>query len=131
MRDGALRRLADEKLVRFLAVGGLNALFGYAMFALGVLVGLPPEVALLVATVLGVLFNFITTGRLVFGVSNRRLLPRFCLVYGAVYLLNSAVLRLLVVAGVSPFLAQAGLVPISAAVTFLLMKSFVFSERLA
>lgn len=119
------------ELIRFLFVGGLNALFGYAVFALGLFLGLPPAAALLVATILGVLFNFMTTGRLVFGMSSRRLLPRFCLVYAVVYLANTAALNGLVRAGLSPFLAQAGLVPVSALGTFVLMKAFVFSERAA
>ena len=124
-----LRRVMDDRLVRFLFVGGLNALFGYSMFALGLLIGLSPELALLAATVLGILFNFVTTGRLVFGTANRQLLPRFVLVYGLVYGLNAAVLRVLILTGLSPFLAQAVLVPASAVVTFLLMKTFVFSEK--
>lgn len=127
--DLLLRRLLDEKLVRFLFVGGLNALFGYAMFSLGILIGLPPEMALLGATCLGILFNFITTGRLVFGMSSLRLLPWFVIVYGVVYGLNAAALHLLILAGISPFVAQAMLVPASAIATFLLMKAFVFSEK--
>jgi putative flippase GtrA len=53
--------------VRFLAVGVLNTAFGYAFFALLVWAGLWYPAAAAASTIGGIVFNFNTTGRLVFG----------------------------------------------------------------
>jgi putative flippase GtrA len=45
-------------LLRFLLVGVLNTAFGYLLFALLLALGLKVPLALLLATVGGVLFNF-------------------------------------------------------------------------
>lgn len=60
---GSLWRL---RFARFLIIGALNTLFGFGVFYLLLLAHLRPGPALAVATVLGVLFNFMTTGRVVF-----------------------------------------------------------------
>ncbi|HET9651933.1 MAG TPA: GtrA family protein, partial [Usitatibacter sp.] len=59
------------QFVRFLIVGGVNTLFGYAVFAGLVLAGMPPMPALVLTYVVGVLFNFFTTRRFVFAASGR------------------------------------------------------------
>ncbi|MHB1304797.1 MAG: GtrA family protein [Acidiphilium sp.] len=122
-------RFLRAPFIRFLFVGGLNTLFGYGVFAATVAIGLAPELALLAATIVGILFNFVTTGRLVFGSANSRHLPRFCIAYGIVYLMNATAMRLVVNAGVSAFVAEAVLLPVAAIVTFQVMKMFVFAER--
>lgn len=113
---------------RFLAVGVLNTLFGYGVFSLLVWLGLLPEIALLISTVVGVLFNFTTTGTLVFRNTDRGLFLRFALVYVSIYLLNAGALRGLLWLGMSPFLGQATIVPFSVVLTFLAMRRFVFRE---
>ena len=61
--------IKKHKFVRFLLVGVLNTLFGYFSFATLIIIGLDYKLAALLATIIGVLFNFQTTGRLVFGLS--------------------------------------------------------------
>lgn len=125
----AASRLLRAPFIRFLFVGGLNTLFGYGVFAAAVAIGLAPELGLLVATIVGILFNFLTTGRLVFGSADSRRLPRFCIAYAIVYLMNATAMRLAVDAGVSAFVAEAVLLPVAALVTFQVMKIFVFAEK--
>lgn len=117
-----------RSFIRFLLVGLLNSAFGYGLFAICLLVGLPPEAALLVATILGVLFNFFTTGRLVFGQAGGRKLIGFLSVYAVIYLLNAASLRLLVSWGVPPLIGQLLLMPCAATATFLALNKMVFKE---
>lgn len=117
-----------RRFVRFVAVGLLNAAFGYTLFAAGILVGLGPEIALLIATVLGVCFNFLTTGRLVFADRDQSRIVRFVLAYVASYLINVAMLRGLVGAGVPPLLAQVLALPAVVVLTFLMLRTFVFRE---
>lgn len=117
-----------KRFARFIGVGLLNSAFGYTLFGGGVLLGLGPEVALLVATAVGICFNFVTTGRLVFGDRNQSRILRFVLAYAASYLFNVAMLRGLLASGVPPLLAQALLLPVVVVLTFLMLRTFVFRE---
>ena len=58
-----------HKFARFLLVGVLNTLFSYFLYGTLILIGLDYKYAVLLVTILGVLFNFQTTGRLVLGLS--------------------------------------------------------------
>jgi putative flippase GtrA len=112
--------------LRFLAVGVLNTAFGYCVFVGGVLLGLPAPAALGAAYVLGVLFNFLSTGKLVFDRLDARALPRFIGAYLLVYAVNLGALAVLVRAGLHEFTAQAIALPFMAALSFVIFRSFVF-----
>ena len=114
--------------LRFLLVGGLNAAFGYGCFAILHYAGLHYSMALLVATVLGVLFNFKTTGILVFKSSNNRLIVRFVLAYAVVYIVNVIGVEFLSRWGLSPYWGGAILILPMAALAFILQKRFVFAH---
>jgi putative flippase GtrA len=107
-------------------VGGINTLFSYAVFAVLTVLGLHYVWAALLATICGILFNFKTTGTLVFKNRDNRLIFRFFAVYAIVYLLNIGLLRLFNMVGVGSLIAGAvNALPI-AVVSFLLMRKFVF-----
>ena len=120
------RRALDHQLVRFLLTGGLNTLFGYAFYLLGLAARLSPELALLVATCTGALFNYFTTAALVFRHRTLSRLIPFVSAYALVYLVNAGAIRLLLEGGFSPALAQALLVPAMAALSLALFRFFVF-----
>src|SRR6516162_3637567 len=61
-----IAELVDVQFIRFVLVGCLNTTVGYGLFAACILLGLPSALALLIATIIGVLFNYFSTGRLVF-----------------------------------------------------------------
>jgi putative flippase GtrA len=61
--------IKKHKFARFLLVGVLNTIFGYFLYGTLILIGLDYKYAVLLVTILGVLFNFQTTGRLVLGLS--------------------------------------------------------------
>ena len=117
---------ADPRLLRFLLVGGLNAAFGYGVFALLVWLGLPYPAAIGLATVLGIAFNFQTTGRLVFGGAPLSRLARFIGVYAVVYLLNVAAVAGLLRLGLNVYAANAVVLVPLALITFMLQRTFVF-----
>lgn len=117
-----------SRLLRFGAVGIFNTAFGYAIYFGLVRLGLLPEIALLIATVLGAIFNFFTTGRLVFGNADNGLFLRFVAAYAAVYFVNAAVLRLAIGLGADPLVAQAVILPFSTLGTFVVMRVLVFRE---
>jgi putative flippase GtrA len=116
----------QRQFARFLFVGVLNTGFGYGVFVLFVLLKLGPGIALFVATALGVLFNYMTTGRLVFAARGLARLPYFAVVYGLTFFLNLWSLRFLLSQGASPIQAQAILLPVMVVLNFALNKMFVF-----
>lgn len=117
------------RVLRFLAVGGLNTGFGYACFAGFVLIGAPVWLAVGASTVAGVLFNFMTYGGLVFKSTALRLLPRFLLFYLGMSTLNVVLLRLLAWAGLGPLAAQAVLVPALALCSYFGMRDLVYTRQ--
>ena len=117
---------ADPRLLRFLLVGTLNAAFGYGIFALLVWLGLPYPAAIGLATVLGIAFNFQSTGRLVFGGAPLSRLARFVAVYAVVYLLNVAAVAALLHLGLNVYAANALVLLPLALIAFMLQRTFVF-----
>lgn len=116
----------DVKLIRFLLVGVLNTVVGYGLFAGLVWAGLPYPLAIGLATVLGVLFNFQSVGRLVFGGAPLTQLGRFVGVYVVIYLLNVGSVALLLRTGLSVYVANALVILPMAMVAFVLQRRFVF-----
>ncbi|MBF0561309.1 MAG: GtrA family protein [Alphaproteobacteria bacterium] len=114
------------QFVRFLLVGAVNTLFGYSGFALLLWLGLHHPQALTLATAVGILFNFGTTGRLVFANQGWHLLPRFFIGYGVAYGVNLTLLNMLVATGLSAYLTQLTLLPAIVVLSFVINKVFVF-----
>jgi putative flippase GtrA len=119
----------SARFVRFVGVGLLNTAFGYLVFGIAIVLGLLPEIALLLATCLGVIFNFYTTGRFVFGARRTECLPRFIIAYVVIYGVNTVALRALINAGISALYSQLLLMPFVVVLTFLIMKFFVFPGK--
>lgn len=126
MREAIVQRLRDRQFIRFLVAGCINTLFGYGVFSLLVLAGLGPDISLLVATVAGVLFNYFTTGKIVFAARGWGRLPWFAAVYSLTFLTNLLSLRGLIAAGMPSLLAQAVLLPVIVVLSFVLNKFLVF-----
>lgn len=122
------RRLVKHKFVRFVLVGIVNSLFGYGCFALFLYAKIHYALALLLATVFGVLFNFKSTGALVFGSHDNSLIFRFIGVYIITYFLNVFGINALFCIGISPYMGGAILVFPMALLAFILNKRFVFAR---
>ena len=91
-----ITRLWQIRLLRFLVVGSINTIFSYIVYAILILAGAHYSLATLISTVLGVIFNFFTTGRIVFrNMDNKRFIS-FVLVYTFTYLINILLLRWLI-----------------------------------
>ncbi|WP_408600129.1 GtrA family protein [Pseudomonas sp. PLMAX] len=121
-----LHRLLQVKLFRFLLVGVMNAAFGYGCFASFLYLGLHYSTALLLATILGIAFNFKSTGALVFCSKNNKLIFRFVAGYGVVYGANVAGIAALKLLGVDPYLAGLALIVPMALLSFVINNRFVF-----
>ena len=123
-----LQKLWAVSFIRFLFVGGLNTIFGYGAFAVFVLMGLHYVLAALFSTVLGVLFNFKTTGTIVFKNRDNRLILRFFGVYRFTYVLNVGLLKIFKELGVHVLITAAVFTVPMAMVAFLLMRLLVFRQ---
>ncbi|WP_152395460.1 GtrA family protein [Paenibacillus guangzhouensis] len=118
----------DNQFVKFIIVGVINTIFGYSVFSLFIFVGLHYTLASLLSTLVGILFNFKTTGRIVFKSSDNSLIIKFFITYGVTYLLNLALLTFLK-EFVSIYIAYAILILPMSMVSYILNKRFVFRVK--
>lgn len=115
------------QLLKFLVVGGINTVFGYALFAGFTWFGMHYPLAIALATVGGVLFNFQSVGRLVFGSAPRSRFWRFVGVYCLIYLLNLGGVKLMLSHSVNVYVANGIMLIPLAGIAFILNRRFVFN----
>ena len=115
-----------RRMILFFVVGGVNTLFGYSLYALLLFLNFHYALASLLGTVGGVLFNFKTTGTVVFKNRDNRLLFRFVLAYCLTYAVNVGGLKIFSLYGVNMYVAGLILVIPVALLSYTLLKNFVF-----
>ena len=115
-----------SRFIRFLVSGGVNTLFGFAVYSVFILSGAAVWIALICGNILGALFNFFTTSGFVFRDISYSRAPRFLLCYALVYVINLQMLEWLSSFLSNKIAAQAVLVMPFAVFSFLLMKKIVF-----
>ncbi len=130
MKAPQIRTSTAIQFTKFLAVGVLNTAFGYGVFALLIFAGVRPMPSLAITYVVGVTFNFITTGRFVFDHLHRSALLRFIAAYVVVFLVNAGLYEILAASGITPLVAQAICLPIMAVLSFFIFKFHVFNPRI-
>ncbi len=118
----------DIKFLKFLIVGAVNTLFAYSIYSLFVFVGLKPNSALFFQYIIGVLWNFKTTGVLVFKNNNNKLIFKFIISYVFTFAINSILLKILTNI-LNDYLAQFVLILPIAIVSFLIFKFWVFKGK--
>ena len=123
------RFLINIQFIRFLIIGFINTIFGYSIFCLFIFLNFHYTLALLLANILGILFNFKTFGLIVFKSHNNILIFKFTGVYLAVYFVNIACLKILQIFSVNNYIGQALLIIPLAILVFVLNKKFVFLKR--
>lgn len=123
---GWLKRL--EHAAWFIAVGGLNTLLSYLIFVFAVKVlGLEKGMALLVGYGLGMIIAYQNFSRFVFTGGAKGAWMRFAPGYVALFLANWGLLAgLMAISGWSEVLAQFLLLPVVAALSYLLNRFLVF-----
>ena len=123
-------KYVKNKFIRFIFVGGLNTAFGLGMYLLLVWLGLSYIWATLISHVVGILFNFITTGTLVFENSDKRLIIKFFMNYGLTYFINiGANKSLQVLFGMNQYFSGIGATIITALISFFILKRFVYKDK--
>lgn len=124
-RDDCQRR----RFVRFLVVGAINTGFGYGVYAILVLAGLGPQLALALAFALGVIWNFSLHARIVFRTRGLARFPIYVAVYLLLYAINALALRAAIMAGIPPLAAQLVLAGAIAVLSFLLIGWALTGQR--
>ena len=119
----------SSQFLRFILVGGLNTAFGVGVYCLAIYVGIPYYIATLLSNVLGVCFNFITTGNLVFRNNNPRLIFRFVMAYVLIYFINTAVVKVFILLGMTDYWAGILATPVVALCSYSLLKHFVYRKN--
>ena len=120
--------MLNVQFLKYLIVGGGNALFGYSVFVLFVYSGMQYSLAVLFSTLIGVLFNFKSTGTIVFGNKNNRRILRFIAVYCFVYVINVLGIKFLRDYGLNTYVSGAILLFPLAVFSFVLNTLYVFRE---
>jgi putative flippase GtrA len=118
------------RFIKFLFVGFINTVFGYGVFALLLFLGLHYALASLFGTILGVIFNFFTTGRLVFQNTDNLLIFKFIGVYAIVYLINLLLLAIIDYFNYNLYIGGFIILLPVAFLAFQLNQTFVFNERI-
>lgn len=125
-----IKNFWNYKFFRFLVVGIINTAFGYGIFAFLIYLKFHYTIAVLISTILGVLFNFKTIGRLVFKNNDNRLIMKFLIVYFITYWINVFLIFIFkkIFYQNLYFAGFFSLIPV-AIITFLLNKVVVFNDK--
>ncbi|WP_426441318.1 GtrA family protein [Bradyrhizobium genosp. P] len=114
--------------VKFVLVGVANTAFGYALFALFYLLLGSHLLAITLATACGVVFNFHSTGRLVFRSRRLSALLPFVAGHAAIWLVNILLLDELTALRIPPLAGQLLAIPILALISYAINRYLVFGS---
>ncbi len=125
-----IKSAVNSRVIKFLLVGLLNTLFGYSLYAILVFSGLPYINALTLTTVIGVVFNFFSMGKMVFhGKGGKITFVKFIFVYLIVYIFNAYFLDLLVTKyNISAYVSQGICLIPSICFNWFMLKNWVFKR---
>ena len=116
--------------IKFALVGVINTLFGYSCFAVLLYLGLHYTLCVILSTILGILFNFKTTGVIVFKSNDNKKILKFFINYTVICLLNIILLKIANVFDFNLYYAGFFATIICAIISFLVCKNWVFKENI-
>jgi putative flippase GtrA len=116
-----------RQLITYYLVGALNTAFGYGVYAFLVFAGVNMFLAQLMATVIGVLFNYFTYSRAVFRTKSGSV-SQFVMAYVVQYLINLGSLMALSKVIADPYVAGLIALLFTSLLFYLLLKKLVFRE---
>ncbi len=122
----------SPSFLKFVVVGVTNTLGGYAFYAALLVLGVNYALALTLEYVAGIAYGFLLNKRWTFkaqGESAQQAL-RFVALYGFIYVLNVALLMLLVERWtLGPFLAQIFILGFLTLLSFAVQKRWIFTKQ--
>jgi putative flippase GtrA len=111
---------------KYLLVGCINTTFFYSMFAIFLFFGFHFTLAILAATILSILFNFQSYGKLVFKAHSWNLLGRSIFIYTIIYLLNITLLLAFDLLVSNLYISGAMTTPVIAYLGYILNRRYVW-----
>ncbi len=129
-RQPEFGRSRIKLMAKFIGVGLLNTVVGYGIYGSLILLKMPYLAALLIATIMGVIFNYFSIGRLVFKARGGLIVfGQFIAAYSVVYGVNATALDVLIKHfQFNPYMGQALCVPLSVVISWLLMNYWVYKK---
>lgn len=125
------RRLLDSRIIKFLGTGILNTAFGYSTYIVLLYIGVSYLLALLISTLAGIVFNYLSFGRLVFRTDQSwHVFGRFVAAYGLIYSVNAVLLEQLINHfSIGPYIGQIICIPINVAINWIAMNYWVYKKK--
>ena len=126
-----IKKLSNSAFIKFLFIGGLNTAFGYLSFCGFTFLLGNAYTSVILATISGVLFNFKTYGTLVFNSKDNSRILRFFAAYLLLIGIQMVLLKWLNLWGITnPYLAVAIMILPMSALSFIILRKFVFHSSL-
>jgi putative flippase GtrA len=113
---------------RFVLISLLNTIFGLGIYFIFIYINIPYPIASFLSTILGIYFNYKTTGSIVFKNKINNNLFKFVIVYILLYFFNIIFLFLLKINNINLYYGGLILVVPSGLLGYLLNKKYVFKD---
>ena len=123
------KTLWKMEFFRFLVAGALNTIFGYLVFVILIFCGINYALALIIATLIGSIFNYYSYGIIAFRKTEKKMILRFLVLYTVLYFFNLGLFKLFLNITANKILVQAMCVPILVLTAYIVNKKMVFSEK--
>ena len=121
-----IKKVFSYQVIRFLLVGCLNTIVGYSFFAFFIWLNLHFAIASILAQMCGVIFNYFSTGKLVFSSFRKDTFIRFVIQYIVSYIMSVILLKILIDLEINAYQAGALILVPMAAMNYMIMKNWVF-----
>ena len=114
------------QFIKFIFIGGINTLFGFSIYVFFIWYGLNYSIALAISIFFGVIFNYFSTGRVVFNHSKFDRIFAYLSSYLFVYIVNISLISMLLLSGLNEI--EAGFIALFALslVMYFLIKKYVY-----
>ncbi len=125
-----MKYIFSYEIVRFLLIGILNTLVGYLFFIIFYYFIQKKIIALILAYVFGMLFNYKTYSKYVFTAKDKQIFINFVFVYVFVLSFNIFILEILnILFKINIYLSQFIVICIATPVLYFLNKKYVFIKE--
>jgi putative flippase GtrA len=117
-----------QQFVKFLLVGAVNSIFGFAVYILFALSELSNLMVLIWSSSTAIIFNFYTMGSFVFSDIGVARMPRFIILYATVLIINLKLIEWLSPISGGRIHAMAIIILPMACLIYLMQRCFVFRK---